>query len=236
MCSAAADVKGMKGRRGEGVKERKNHPFTLSPVHPFIFLLLLLTGCASVDPVVKVALVGPFEGQQRAVGYDVIYSARLAVREANEAGGIGGYRVSLVALDDGGDPELARQVAESLVIDPAVVAVVGHWEMETTETAVPIYTTANLPIIQTGAPPFDEYDPAALPTDFIQAYEAVTPFEETAGPYAAPAYDAFQLLWQALRVAAANNGKIDRTAVANALDGLIYNGLTGPVYQPETGD
>lgn len=236
MCSAAADVKGMKGRTGERVKGRKNHLFTPSPFHPFIFLLLLLTGCTSVAPVVKVALVGPFEGQGRAIGYDVIYSARLAVRQVNEAGGIGGYRVSLVALDDGGDPELARQVAESLIIDPAVVAVVGHWETETTATAVPLYTAAGLPIIITGIPPFGQYDPNLLPADFAQAYEAVTPFEETAGPYAAAAYDAFQLLWQAMRAAAENNGKIDRTAVFNALDSLTYNGLTGVVYQPETGD
>jgi ABC-type branched-subunit amino acid transport system substrate-binding protein len=196
-------------------------------------IIILLTGCTSVDPVVKVALVGPFEGQQRAVGYDVIYSARLAVRQVNEAGGIGGYRVSLVALDDGGDPELARQVAESLVIDPAVVAVVGHWGEETTATAVPIYTAAGLPIIQTGAAPFDQYDPTLLPAEFTQAYEAVTPFEETAGPYAASAYDAFQLLWQALELAA-NEGKIERTAVAHALDNLTYKGLTGTVYSPKT--
>jgi ABC-type branched-subunit amino acid transport system substrate-binding protein len=197
-----------------------------------LLLLILLSACTSVDPVVKVALVGPFEGQQRAVGYDVIYSARLAVRQVNEAGGIGGYRVALVALDDGGDPELARQVAESLVIDPAVVAVVGHWETATTETAVPIYTAANLPIIQTGAPPFDEYDPASLPTDFIQAYEAVTPFEETAGPYAGSAYDAFQLLWLALGKASQDNHELSRQSVAAAFSGLQYQGLTGTVYQP----
>jgi ABC-type branched-subunit amino acid transport system substrate-binding protein len=208
------------------------HPFTPSPLHPFIFLLFLLTACQSVTPVVKVALVGPFEGQERAVGYDVIYSARLAVRQVNEAGGIGGYRVSLVALDDGGDPELARQVAESLVIDPAVVAVVGHWQEETTATAVPIYTAANLPIITTGTPPFDEYDPAGLPTHFIRAYEAVTPFEETAGPYAAAAYDAFQLLWLALDKAAQDDHELSRQSVATALSGLQYQGLTGTVYQP----
>ncbi|MCB9422933.1 MAG: ABC transporter substrate-binding protein [Ardenticatenaceae bacterium] len=231
MCSAAADAN-VKGCRGEGLQGRHFHLFTLSPFHPFIFLLLLLTGCQSVDPVVKVALVGPFEGQDRAIGYDVIYSARLAVREVNEAGGIGGYRVALVALDDGGDPELARQVAESLVIDPAVVAVVGHWEEVTTDTAVPIYTAAHLPIIQTGAPPFGEYDPALLPADFIQAYEAVTPFEETAGPYAAPAYDAFQLLWLALDKAAQDDPELSRQSVAAALSGLQYQGLTGTVYQP----
>jgi ABC-type branched-subunit amino acid transport system substrate-binding protein len=165
------------------------------------------------------------------VGYDVIYSARLAVREMNEAGGIGGYRVALVALDDGGSPELAQQVAQSLVIDPAVVAVVGHWDEVTTATAVPIYTTAQIPLIPTGTPPFGKYDPDLLPADFIQAYEAVTPFEETAGPYAAPAYDAFQLLWLALDKAAQDNHELSRQSVAAALSGLQYQGLTGIVYQ-----
>jgi ABC-type branched-subunit amino acid transport system substrate-binding protein len=215
------------------VQGRHFHLFTLSPLHPFIFLLLIwLTGCQSVAPVVKVALVAPFEGQQRAVGYDVIYSARLAVREINEAGGIGGYRVALVALDDGGDPELARQVAESLVIDPAVIAVVGHWDEATTATAVPIYTAANLPIIQTGKMPFGEYDPNLLSANFIQAYEAVTPFEETAGPYAASAYDAFQLLWLALDNAAQDGQELSRSSVAAALPDLQFQGLTGTVYQP----
>lgn len=226
MCSAAGRGRGSRGAGGQG---RKLLPCSLAPL---LLFLILLSSCQSVAPVVKVALVGPFEGQSRAIGYDVIYSARLAVREVNEAGGIGGYRVSLVALDDGGDPELARQVADSLVIDPAVVAVVGHWEEETTETAVSIYTTANLPIIQTGTPPFGEYDPAMLPADFIAAYEAVTPFEETAGPYAGSAYDAFQLLWHALDKAMQDGYEISRPSVAAALSGLQYQGLTGTVYQP----
>ncbi|MCA9973855.1 MAG: ABC transporter substrate-binding protein, partial [Anaerolineales bacterium] len=97
---------------------------------PFL-LLILLTGCASTAPVVKIGLVGPFEGQRRAIGYDVIYSARLAVREVNAAGGIDGVRVALVALDDSGDPRLARETAAALVVDPAVVAVIGHWSPET---------------------------------------------------------------------------------------------------------
>jgi ABC-type branched-subunit amino acid transport system substrate-binding protein len=58
-------------------------------LHPSLFLLLLfLTNCTSVAPVVKVGLVGPFEGRHREIGYDAIYSARLAVREINQAGGI----------------------------------------------------------------------------------------------------------------------------------------------------
>ncbi|MCP4426778.1 MAG: ABC transporter substrate-binding protein [Chloroflexi bacterium] len=237
MWNAVANREEVSGRRGEGVKKPRLftfsplHLFTSSPFHLFIlsFLILLTTGCASVDPVLKIGLVGPFEGENRAIGYDVIYSARLAVREINAAGGIGGYRVSLAAMDDSGDPDLARGAAKSLAIDPAIVAVIGHWG-KTTAVAAPIYAAANLPFIPAGEPPIGLYDPALLPADFTQAYEAVTPFDETAGPYAASTYDAFELLFAALELAA-NEGDVNRTAVTQALDGLTHEGLTGSVRQ-----
>ena len=182
--------------------------------------LLFLAGCSSVDPVVKIGLVAPFEGRERAVGYDVIYSARLAVREINATGGIGGYRLALVALDDGGDPELARKTAASLVTDPAVVAVIGHWGAQTTAVAAPIYEEAGLAFLPAGEGTFGPRDPATLAPEFVAAYTAVTPFDETPGPYAASAYDAFQLLWQVLYAAAAGGGTIDRDSVREALADL----------------
>ncbi len=193
---------------------------------------LLAAGCASVDPVIKIGLVGPFEGRYRDTGYDAIYSARLAVREANAAGGIGGYRVALVALDDRGDPELAAQAAASLVLDPAVVAVAGHYLPETTAAAQAIYLEGGLPFLITGAPPFGASDPEALPAAFREAYAAVTPFNEVAGPHAGATYDAFGLLWQALAVAKESEGSITRSSVQQALRGLQYDGVTGTVYQP----
>ena len=188
-----------------------------------IFMLLIsmfLISCNSVNPVVKVGLVAPFEGENRAIGYDAIYSARLAVREINEAGGIGGYRVALVALNDSGDTELAQENAQSLVVDSGVVAVIGHWLPETTAVSTPIYHAANLPLIATDVPLFLADDPAELPPEFQAAYEAVTPFEETAGEYAGSTYDAFQLLWQALEVAEQTEGTITREGVKMALNGL----------------
>ena len=41
--------------------------------------------------------------------------------------------------------ELAQQAAQSLAIDPHVIAVVGHWLPETTAVAAPIYAQAHLP-------------------------------------------------------------------------------------------
>ena len=182
--------------------------------------LFAMTGCQSVAPVVKIGLVAPFEGRYRNVGYDVIYSARLAVREINEAGGIGGTRVALVALDDTGNPEYAEATARSLVIDPAVMAVVGHWLPETSDAAKPIYAQHKVPFLLGGVERFAATDPGHLRADFVSSYAAVTPFDEMPGPYAAPAYDAFQLLFQAFALAKEKNNVIDRSSVQAALDDL----------------
>lgn len=201
---------------------------------PLLIVLaaLLAAGCSSVDPVVKIGLVAPFEGRHRAIGYDAIYSARLAVRELNAAGGIGGHRVELVALDDRGDPELARQAAASLAIDPAVVAVVGHYLPDTTAASQPDYENAGVAFLPLGTPPFSTSDADALPAEFVEAYAAVTPFDEAAGPFAGPTYDAFGLLWAALAMSEESTGAITRETVQEALGGLEYGGITGDVYRP----
>ncbi|WP_420642857.1 ABC transporter substrate-binding protein [Candidatus Leptofilum sp.] len=198
----------------------------------YCLLFTVLTACASVQPVVKIGLVAPFEGAQRELGYDAIYSARLAVREINEAGGIGDYRVALVALDDGGDVQLAQETAASLAIDPAVVAVIGHGIGETTAVAQAIYAEAGVPLLPLGDTPFTSQDPSLLPTEFHEAYNAVTPFDETAGPYAAATYDAMQLIFQAMAEGETESGAISRDSVTNALAALKYDGLAGTVYQP----
>lgn len=197
-----------------------------------LLVALSAAGCASVDPVVKIGLVAPFEGRDRHVGYDAIYSARMAVREINAAGGVAGHRVSLVALDDRGDPELARQAAASLAIDPGVIAVVGHYLPESTAAAEAIYRENGVPLLPLGRPPFAPFDPLGLPAEFREAYAAVTPFDEIAGPFAGPTYDAIGLLHEALAEAEETTGTITRASVQDALGGLKYLGLTGEVYLP----
>jgi len=192
----------------------------------------LVAGCASVDPVVKIGLVAPFEGRHREIGYDAIYSARLAVQQINEAGGVAGHRVALVALDDRGDPELARQAAASLAVDPGVVAVLGHYLPEITAAAAPVYEQNGLALLPLGESPFSPVDPAALPPEFLEAYAAVTPFDEVAGPFAGPTFDAIGLLREALAEAEESTGNISRASVQEALGRLKYQGLTGEVYLP----
>jgi hypothetical protein len=71
-----------------------------------------------------------------------------------------------------------------------------------------------------------------LPVDFLTNYAAVTPFEETAGPYAGPAYDAFYLLVRAMEAIVAAERPIGRQALLESLRDLHYEGITGEVFRP----
>jgi branched-chain amino acid transport system substrate-binding protein len=114
------------------------------------YCVLLLTAChfpGVVRPTVKIGLVAPFEGRYRYIGYDVIYAVRMAIREANASGGVGGYNVELVAYDDGADPAMAIQQALKLAVDPTVVAAVGHFRERTTSAALPAYDNVDIPLV-----------------------------------------------------------------------------------------
>ncbi len=114
-----------------------------------IILGVLLAGCVGANtlPVYRIGLIAPFEGRYRELGYDMIYAARLALRESLTAGTMDDYRVELVAYDDSGDPQQATRQVRALVADPAVLIAIGHARTETTHSALPIYLEAGLPLI-----------------------------------------------------------------------------------------
>ncbi len=123
-------------------------------LYVLLFLLpssFFLHACIHLTrPIVKIALVAPFEGRYRNVGYEVIYAVRLAVREANAAGGVAGYSIELLALDDSGDAAAAVEQARKVATDPQVVGVIGHWLGANTAAAAPEYEAAGLPLLATG--------------------------------------------------------------------------------------
>jgi ABC-type branched-subunit amino acid transport system substrate-binding protein len=114
------------------------------------FLTVSCTFIRVTRPMVKIGLVGPFEGPYRYVGYDAIYAARLALREANAVGGVGGHTVQLVAYDDQGTVAGARTAARNLALDTDVVAVIGHFRDETTVATRALYEQADLTLVSAG--------------------------------------------------------------------------------------
>ncbi len=196
----------------------------------------------------KIGLVAPFEGRYRPIGYEAIYAARLAIRGINSRGGINGQRIELVALDDRGEPEKAITAARQLVLDPQVVAVVGHLRPDSSAAAMKIYCEAGLPVIVIesavnacegafvlGSAPRDRWpedrlifvgnvpDPNGLSTaqEFVKTYNAIPIDGTRAGPIALQTYDVMNLLFAAF----ARAEKIDRGGMQAALRQIDFSGL-----------
>jgi branched-chain amino acid transport system substrate-binding protein len=109
-----------------------------------LLALLALAGCTAAPRTLKIGLVAPFEGLHRPLGYQALFGVKLAVQEWNARGGINGYRIELVALNDFDDPAEAAVQAHSLLADPDVLGVVGHLSAHATAAAAPFYQQGGL--------------------------------------------------------------------------------------------
>jgi ABC-type branched-subunit amino acid transport system substrate-binding protein len=105
---------------------------------------MLLSACASGKPdlPVRIALLAPFEGRYREVGYNALYAARLALRET------GDLQVELMPVDDGGTVESGADRARALALDPQVMAVVALGYEATAPDVQPEY--GDLPVLIVG--------------------------------------------------------------------------------------
>ena len=188
---------------------------------------IFLLGCSQSPEVVKIGLVAPFEGQEREMGYDGIYAARLAVREFNAHQANNGVKLSLVALDDSSEVDIAIRNAQALAADPAIIAVVGIGNEETRLATAESLAQTSIPFIHSGVLPFESTDPAEYPADFSQAYAEVTPFDEEAGEWAGSVYEAFELIIFSIDRLEQENRPISAESVAEILKSAKIKGLTG---------
>ncbi|HEX2076818.1 MAG TPA: branched-chain amino acid ABC transporter substrate-binding protein [Longimicrobium sp.] len=90
------------------------------------------------------------EGRPDVYGVRSRMGAELAVEELNAGGAFGGRRLELRIVNDRGDPSSAIAVADSLVRDPRVIAVVGHVYSGATIAASQQYD-GRLPAVATSA-------------------------------------------------------------------------------------
>lgn len=95
--------------------------------------------------------MAPFEGLYRPLGYEVLYAVKLAIQERNASGGVAGYMVELVALNDDNEPGVAAQQAREMVVDPDIVGVIGHFSGPATLAALEEYRRAGLPLVTSAA-------------------------------------------------------------------------------------
>ncbi|OIO92032.1 MAG: hypothetical protein AUK03_10255 [Anaerolineae bacterium CG2_30_64_16] len=117
-----------------------------------LVLVIVLSACASGAPTkgeVTVFVAGPLSGFQANTGQTITGGVRLMAEQLNRSGGLLGYKVKVVALDDEADSDVAVSVAEEIkaALDRGdkVLGVIGHPNSGQTAAAMAIYK--DLPII-----------------------------------------------------------------------------------------
>jgi branched-chain amino acid transport system substrate-binding protein len=113
--------------------------------------LFLFLGCQEGPREVKIALAEPLTGDIAALGAGLKRAAALAVEEANESGRFPKFKLRLVEFDDRSDPKEAVNVANRIVSDPDIVAVVGHFNSGCSIPASAVYARAGLPMMNAGS-------------------------------------------------------------------------------------
>ncbi|MFN2185572.1 MAG: branched-chain amino acid ABC transporter substrate-binding protein [Anaerolineae bacterium] len=118
-------------------------------------LVLALAACGgSSEPSkgeVIVYVAAPLSGFQANAGQTVLGGARLAADQINRAGGLLGYKVTVVGLDDESDSDVAVDIAAEIesAVDSGenVVGVIGHLNSGQTLAAMEVYKNLSVVVI-----------------------------------------------------------------------------------------
>ncbi len=113
-------------------------------------LVALLTACASAPKSqVIVYVVAPLSGWQANGGQTVVGGARTMAEQLNRQGGLLGYTINVIALDDQADSDVAvekaKEIADAIKQGKKVIGVIGHLNSGQTLAAIKIYK--DLPLI-----------------------------------------------------------------------------------------
>ncbi len=107
---------------------------------------------------IHIAFAGPLSGEGAAAGRLMTRAIQLYLNHLNERGGINGKKVQLSTFDDQNDcldhanqPATAKQVANQIVEDNQVLAVIGHWYSSCSIAAGEIYKKYHIPAITPGS-------------------------------------------------------------------------------------
>lgn len=99
---------------------------------------------------VRLAVAAPLTGDQGTEGQGLLRAVELAVEQANASGRFP-YRLEAAPYDDRADPAEAVNVANLIVSDARVAAVIGHYNSGCALAAAPVYAANDMPMITPSA-------------------------------------------------------------------------------------
>jgi len=115
------------------------------------FLLLAACGPAKPKGEVMVYVAAPLSGFQANGGQTVLGGVKLMAKQLNKAGGLLGYQVQVIGMDDESDSdvaiEIAQQIKEAIERGDRIIGLIGHYNSGQTLAAMEIYKDLPLVVI-----------------------------------------------------------------------------------------
>ena len=127
--------------------------------------LLATRGAQAADKILTIGMSVPLTGAQAQQSIEASTAARFAVDEANAKGGVAGYTLRLMLLDDGSpttgqyDPALSATNARRMLNDHTVIAAVGPQNSGSAKAMSPIFSQGDMAFISGSATNPDLNDP-----------------------------------------------------------------------------
>ncbi len=119
----------------------------------------------ALDKFVTVGIALPLTGAAAEDATNILHGAQLAFEEANAKGGVSGYEIRTMALDNGTatagqyDPAQAAINARKMVSDPTVVAAIGPMASGSGKAMAPLLSQGNLATVTPSSTNPDLTDP-----------------------------------------------------------------------------
>jgi branched-chain amino acid transport system substrate-binding protein len=125
------------------------------------------------SPARTIAVAVPLQSDRNGA-LEMLRGVAQAQTTINQSGGINQMPLRVVIADDQGSPTGATQVAQSLIQNPEILGVVGHYASDATLAAAPLYNTAGLVIMSpvSSAVKLSNFGPyvwRTVPSDYIAA-------------------------------------------------------------------
>ncbi len=115
-----------------------------------IAAIAFAAACGPKEKAVKIAVAVPLTGDMGTEGQGLRRAVEMAVEQANAAKRFP-YKLAAAPYDDRADPKEAVNVANLIVSDPRVVAVVGHYNSGCAIPAAKVYARAPVAMVSPAA-------------------------------------------------------------------------------------
>ena len=115
------------------------------------FAVMLLTTVAFAAEPLKIGALFAVTGPPSFLGEPERNTAQMVVDEINKSGGIKGRKLELVTYDTAGDATKAVQLANKLIKDDNVVAIIGPSTTGETMAVIPVVEKEKVPLISCAA-------------------------------------------------------------------------------------